>query len=88
MVISRGEAVILKASAERDSAKCDVASFQAERDAARLKAHRVKAELVTVRVKTYFLTSNDFLVRIQQPPLLQFFLYSANQSVCTTKESC
>ena len=70
--------------AERDSAKRDVTLFQAERDAARLKADRIIAKLVTVRVKTYFLTSNDFLVRIQQPPLFQFFILC--ESVCLHNE--
>ena len=82
--------------AEVDKLKKKLANVKFEKDAARVDLLRVKKKLVTVigeqdvgtaelaTVKTYFLTSNDFLVRVQQPLLFQFFKLC--ESVCLHNE--
>ena len=81
---------------ELDKVKKKLATVKCEQDTARVEPVRVKKKPVTVigeqdveigelaKVKTYFLTSNDFLVRIQQPPLFQFFILC--ESVCLHSE--
>ena len=84
----------------RDLGRRELAAVKYERDTARFELNIVKNHLATViderdvgirelaTVKNYFLTINDFLVRIQQPSLFQFFcesVYLHNETNLVTK---